>query len=649
MIHKPEEVPVGVCWAKSTDAYPPFALLYEIAEEPEDFVYRTPNSPYPLKESFADYQPTLDDAEGGRDNASECDSDYNIDYGGSQEDGDGPETRSRYELANWMYQLKAAEQLWTPEEQETEEDWIRLWELVEKFLCETEPEFRLWQQNVWCTDYPYYFDDQSIGQAIHVAASYGLTGLVGRLLKKGADVNSINEDKVTPLHLAARTQERDLVQLLLKHGADVNAKDCNNNTPLATVARQFNGSPEIAELLLTKDAIVETADWDGFAPMHGACECGNLSIFRLLMKHGANPKARDNIGETPLHKALRDSNTPVEIVKELIEHGADINEQDEYSQAPLYEAAVSGSATVVGILLAAGAEINDDDLWGTTALHAAAAGGHRDAVVCLAESGANLTAADKQGKTPLAVAAREGKVEVVRLLLEKLAEADPGKSHLTASDIRGRTAIHRAAAKGHAEVVTMLLDAGEASSERLQIEGNNLAATPLHRAAWAGHPKVVEILMKRGGDLFVKNRAGQTPFDLALNLSEGYQWPEARMECLLVMVKNSPQAAGNKQLLRLAIYMNAITVVTQILDQGMELDEPDDHGWVPMALALQLDRPEIVELLKSRGAKPLELPVQGDGRAPIGYAPTRLDETAKGSIVVVSEDGMEILLRIVVS
>ena len=90
MIHKPEEIPVGVCWAKSADAYPPFALLYEIAS-PEDFVYRTSDPPYPLKEPFADYQPTLVDAEGGRDNASECDSDYNIDHGGSQKDGDGPE------------------------------------------------------------------------------------------------------------------------------------------------------------------------------------------------------------------------------------------------------------------------------------------------------------------------------------------------------------------------------------------------------------------------------------------------------------------------------------------------------------------------------------------------------------------------------
>jgi hypothetical protein len=88
--------------------------------------------------------------------------------------------------------------------------------------------------------------------------------------------------------------------------------------------------------------------------------------------------------------------------------------------------------------------------------------------------------------------------------------------------------------------------------------------------------------------------------------------------------------------------MSAISVITEMLDQGIDLDEPDEHGWVPMAVAMQLNRQETVELFESRGAKPLELPVHGDGRTPIGHVPTYLDEAWKGSSMSVSEDGTEI-------
>lgn len=53
------------------------------------------------------------------------------------------------------------------------------------------------------------------------------------LLKNGANVNSIDSDKNTPLHLAAqRSEPDDLVSLLIKSGADVNLKNKYGKTAL---------------------------------------------------------------------------------------------------------------------------------------------------------------------------------------------------------------------------------------------------------------------------------------------------------------------------------------------------------------------------------------------------------------------------------
>ncbi|RPJ08532.1 MAG: ankyrin repeat domain-containing protein [Spirochaetaceae bacterium] len=49
------------------------------------------------------------------------------------------------------------------------------------------------------------------------------------LLLKGADVNTRNEQNMTPLHFNARTTKYDYIKFLLEHGADANARDSYGN------------------------------------------------------------------------------------------------------------------------------------------------------------------------------------------------------------------------------------------------------------------------------------------------------------------------------------------------------------------------------------------------------------------------------------
>ena len=84
---------------------------------------------------------------------------------------------------------------------------------------------------------------------LHLAAHYGQTGCVVRLIAAGADVNacSVNPLANTPLHAAVVGRNGDAVRALLSHGIDLTATDAGGSTAL-DLARA-NGANEIAGMI----------------------------------------------------------------------------------------------------------------------------------------------------------------------------------------------------------------------------------------------------------------------------------------------------------------------------------------------------------------------------------------------------------------
>ena len=73
---------------------------------------------------------------------------------------------------------------------------------------------------------------EHLDEALIKAASSGDMKNVETLLKLGADVNTLNHMKQTPLQLAADRRDDVIVKLLLENGAHVDAQDLYGETTL---------------------------------------------------------------------------------------------------------------------------------------------------------------------------------------------------------------------------------------------------------------------------------------------------------------------------------------------------------------------------------------------------------------------------------
>ena len=123
--------------------------------------------------------------------------------------------------------------------------------------------------------------------ALGLAAFFGHEDNAAYLLTKGAQVNSVSQNRmrVMPLHSAVAGRHIGIARRLLEAGADVSAKQA-----------------------------------DGFAPLHGAAQNGQVEMIELLLAHGANVNTPTDDGKTALAYALEEGHT--EAANSLRGHGA---------------------------------------------------------------------------------------------------------------------------------------------------------------------------------------------------------------------------------------------------------------------------------------------------------------------------------------
>ena len=116
----------------------------------------------------------------------------------------------------------------------------------------------------------------------------------------------IAEHRLTPLHVAALGGDMDEVKRLVEAGADVNAVSVYQATPLHWAVQGSSVKPDILSYLVEHGADVNAKNTWGATPLHLTSSFGNVPATRRLLELGADPTVRDDMNQTPVHKAKGD-------------------------------------------------------------------------------------------------------------------------------------------------------------------------------------------------------------------------------------------------------------------------------------------------------------------------------------------------------
>ena len=181
---------------------------------------------------------------------------------------------------------------------------------------------------------------------------------VKKLLKKGADINQVDNLKNTALHYAVLYQDIELAIILIMNGADVNKQNLKGKTPLHIAVQ--NEDPMLSSILLDSGADMEIKDIYDASPdllvLDADMIDGDLLI--MFLEHNVNINTKNSNGETILHRFAKSSFTKGQQIKSLVELGADVNVFDNDGYTPLHFATKMDNFEVVKALVECKADVN---------------------------------------------------------------------------------------------------------------------------------------------------------------------------------------------------------------------------------------------------------------------------------------------------
>lgn len=396
-------------------------------------------------------------------------------------------------------------------------------------------------------------------------------------------------DHAAVLHDACARDDVETLMLLRTARAVLDSRDGKGSTPLHTAVAA--GAGRAVEFLLDAGADQGRLDADGYPPLSLALLRADHAIARLLLDRGGSPLV-------PLGKDRR--------------------------PAP-FEAVATGNLPLLELLLAFGLDADLADRRGSSLLAHAVRRQDDGMIAALLGHGADANAAIAPGVSYLAYAAGRGDVRLAERLLDHGADpngADPGGTGLNRSRNRsghdGSSPLARAIEAKQSGVAQLLLKRGASVP----------AAPPgtrslLHRAAENDDVAIVGLLLEHGGDIEAPFPDGTRLIEYAMDTDKG-----ALLRLLLA------RGADTNGLAARALRLERADTLGEVLAGGASVDALIDcqplaewavrnaspellgvllaHGADPdafgregqslLALAVALDRPEIVATLADHGA-----------------------------------------------
>ena len=163
--------------------------------------------------------------------------------------------------------------------------------------------------------------DKSNDTPVHMAAKKGFDNILKSLLDNGAKSDSKNKHGYTPLHLAAQNGHEKCIDILLQTKKDeseletfVNDKGKQRITALMLAARHgFDNSCK--KLIHYSD--LNSLDKTGKTVLHYAAKSGGIRTFKLLFEEGAKNSTKSSPDKTLLFLAAKHEG--IEILEYLFE------------------------------------------------------------------------------------------------------------------------------------------------------------------------------------------------------------------------------------------------------------------------------------------------------------------------------------------
>jgi ankyrin repeat protein len=316
--------------------------------------------------------------------------------------------------------------------------------------------------------------------------------------------------------------------------------------------------------------------------LHVLCIKGFISCVQRLLERKVDVDAKDNGGETALHKAACNGHEAV--VRLLLEHEADVNAKNNDRRTALYWAIVRGHEAVAKQLLEAKVVVNVEDRYGETALCWAANRGHEAVVKQLLEAGADVNVKDRDGRTALHLAVKNGHEAVVRLLLAAKADVNEKETRY------GEPVLHWAVRNGHEAVVRLLVEV----KVGVNAKETRYGRTALHLAAERGHEAVVWLLLEHKADVNTKDSHGLTALHGAAE--NGH---EAVVKLLLDAMAdvNAKETSYGWTALYIAAMNRHEAVVWLLLEHETDVNAKDSDGRTALYWAAEKGHKAVVKLL----------------------------------------------------
>lgn len=400
------------------------------------------------------------------------------------------------------------------------------------------------------------------------ASIHGLVSVIKKLLERNVDMYPVSVAGWNALHNAVHYRHRGVVKTLLDAGFDHSIRKKGGDAVIHEVS--YQGDYDILQLILDAGCDISLRGSRQRTALHAATCAGHTAITGALLRAGANVFSKDGAGFTPLHHALFGDHP--NLVHMLLDAGSDLSARTGKGFTALHLASGTGNLETVKLLVGLykehGLNIQEKDPKGLAAIHLVAEGAKVEIGRVLLENDADVNASDNEGKRALHLAAIGGDAPFARLLLKN--GADP-----TVAEDSGLTPLHAAARDGNAEICEALIEHG-ADINETDSEG----WTPLHVATSHRKRPLVDILLSRGAEIR-PNDDGRTPLYLA------------------VLWGNFP-------------------IVEQLVERVDKFGVEDMMTGTALHLAVLSRETDMINLLLSKGADPLQL--DGYGRTCIDWA-----------------------------